>query len=78
MKNDDSIFLCQSDDEWVEWNRLTPSQRWAESELLFAEYLSLGGTLEPDQPPFPDETIAEHFLQVKNRLRIERKLRNKL
>jgi hypothetical protein len=45
------------DPEWVEWYRLTPQQRWAESERLWATYLALGGSLDPEpdtQSPFFD------------------------
>ena len=43
--------------EWAEWYRLTPQQRWAESEKLWQTYLSLGGSLDPEpdtQSPFFD------------------------
>ena len=43
--------------EWVEWYRLTPIQRWLESEKLWQTYLGFGGSLEaePDtQSPFFD------------------------
>ena len=36
------------DDEWAEWYRMTPAERWAESEKLWATYLALGGTLDPE------------------------------
>ena len=45
-------------DEWAEWYRLTPQQRWRESEKLWEVYLSLGGSLDPEpdpQSPFFDE-----------------------
>ena len=47
-------------DEWVEWFHLTPQERWAETEKLWAIYLALGGSLDPEpdtQSPFydPDE-----------------------
>ena len=45
------------DPEWVEWYRMTPAQRWAESEKLWVLYLSLGGSLDPEpdtQSPFFD------------------------
>lgn len=48
--------VCEG--EWADWYRLTPSQRWQESQKLWATYLTLGGTLdsEPDtQSPFFDE-----------------------
>lgn len=44
-------------DEWAEWFRMTPSERWEESQSLWATYLTLGGSLdtEPDpQSPFFD------------------------
>lgn len=43
--------------EWAEWYRLTPAQRWAESEKLWRHYLELGGSLDPEpdtQSPFHD------------------------
>jgi hypothetical protein len=43
--------------EWAEWYRLTPVERWLESETLWQTYLVLGGSLElePDkQNPFFD------------------------
>jgi hypothetical protein len=44
-------------EEWAEWYRLTPVQRWLESEKLWQTYLALGGSLDPDpdtQSPFFD------------------------
>jgi hypothetical protein len=41
--------------EWAEWYRLTPLQRWLESEKLWQTYLALGGSLDPEpdsQSPF--------------------------
>jgi hypothetical protein len=43
--------------EWAEWYRLTPAQRWLESEKLWQIYLTLGGSLDPEldmQSPFFD------------------------
>jgi hypothetical protein len=43
--------------EWADWYRLTPGERWAESEKLWAFYLAAGGTLDPEpdtQSPFFD------------------------
>jgi hypothetical protein len=37
--------------EWAEWFRLTPEQRWAESEHLWATFISLGGSLDPEPDP---------------------------
>ena len=44
-------------EEWAEWYRLTPVQRWEESEKLWQIYLALGGSLDPEpdtQSPFFD------------------------
>jgi hypothetical protein len=41
--------------EDIEWWSLTPAQRLAESEKLWATYLALGGSLDPEpdtQSPF--------------------------
>ena len=43
--------------EWAEWYLLTPEQRWRESDKLWATYLALGGSLDPEpdtQSPFFD------------------------
>jgi len=43
--------------EWADWYRLTPLQRWQESEKLWQTYLALGGSLDPEpdtQSPFFD------------------------
>jgi hypothetical protein len=44
-------------EEWAEWYALTPIERWAESQKLWATYLALGGSLDPEpdsQSPFYD------------------------
>ena len=55
-------------EEWAEWYRLTPVQRWLESEKLWQTYLALGGSLDPEpdtQSPFfdPKEHRAESAKQ---------------
>lgn len=43
------------EDEWLEWYRLTPEERWQENQQLWQFYLLSGGSLdaEPDsQSPF--------------------------
>lgn len=49
--------------EWAEWYAMTPAERWAASERLFAEYVAMGGSLEPEvdtQSPFwSEEDLAE-------------------
>ena len=44
-------------EEWAEWHRLSPAQRWLESEKLWETFLALGGSLDPEpdtQSPFFD------------------------
>jgi hypothetical protein len=44
-------------EEWAEWYRLTPRERFVESMKLWDAYLALGGSLEPEpdtQSPFFD------------------------
>ena len=38
-------------DEWKEWLELTPIERFRQSEKLFAQYLAMGGSLDPDPDP---------------------------
>jgi hypothetical protein len=38
-------------EEWAEWYRLTPQERWLESERLWATFLALGGSLDPEPDP---------------------------
>lgn len=43
--------------EWAEWYRLSPIERWLESERLWIAYLACGGSLDPEpdtQSPFFD------------------------
>jgi len=45
----------QLPDEWKEWLDLTPIERFHQSEKLFAQYLAMGGSLDPDpSSPFYD------------------------
>jgi len=42
-------------EEWMEWYRLTPAERWRESAQLWEAYLAMGGSLDPEpdtQSPF--------------------------
>ena len=44
--------------EWAEWYALTPQEHWAELMKLWAHYLAIGGSLDPEpdtQSPFFDE-----------------------
>jgi len=43
--------------EWAEWYRMTPQERWDASARMWADYLALGGSLDPEpdsQSPFFD------------------------
>lgn len=43
--------------EWAEWFRLTPVERWQENGKLWASFVALGGSLDPEpdtQSPFFD------------------------
>jgi hypothetical protein len=43
--------------EWADWFQMTPEERWNESARLFAHYVALGGSLDPEpdpQSPFYD------------------------
>ena len=47
--------------EWADWYRLTPLERWHESQRLWEIYLGLGGSLDPEpdtQSPFHDGSQA--------------------
>jgi hypothetical protein len=35
-------------DEWAEWYRMTPLERWHASGELWEFYLSIGGSLDPE------------------------------
>jgi hypothetical protein len=64
-------------DEWMEWYLMTPEQRFRESEKLWEDYLSLGGSLEPEadsQSPFFDPAEwRESFAHGRPGLRVIRR-----
>lgn len=37
--------------DWLDWHRLTPLERWRESQKLWAHYLAIGGSLDPEPDP---------------------------
>ena len=41
----------QMPEEWQEWLDLTPLERFRRSEVIFAHYLAMGGSLDPDPDP---------------------------
>lgn len=46
-----------AEEEWEGWYRLTPLERWLESQKLWAFDLSVGGSLDPE----PDSQSAFCF-----------------
>ena len=38
-------------DEWQEWLKLTPIERFRQSEQILDQYLAMGGSLDPDPDP---------------------------
>ena len=55
--SDGPTFFDLCDEQWLEWYRMTPAERWRETEKLWEFYLAMGGSLdaEPDsQSPFDD------------------------
>ena len=51
------------EEEWAEWYRLSPADRWRETGKLWHSYLMMGGSLDPEpdtQSPFfdPEEPRA--------------------
>jgi len=59
QKNTSEEFDWVESDEWLEWYRLDPVQRFKESEKLLEFYLIAGGSLDPEpdsQSPFYFET----------------------
>jgi len=49
------------DDEWLEWYRLTPAERWSESQKLWSFYLAVGGSLDPE--PDSDSPFDSFYTQ---------------
>ena len=44
-------------EDWGEWYRLTPAERWRETSRLWRIFLAVGGSLDPEpdtQGPFFD------------------------
>ena len=64
-------------EEWAEWYRLTPRERFLESEKLWETYLALGGSLEPEpdtQSPFFDpEEWRANFADGRPSVRVLRR-----
>jgi len=55
-----AMLYEEMSEEWQEWLDLTPLERFRRSEEIFAQYLAMGGSLDPDPDPtspfyFPEE-----------------------
>lgn len=49
------VSIHEVEGEWLDWYRLTPQQRWMESQKLWRFYHEMGGSLDPEpdsQSPF--------------------------
>lgn len=49
----------QMPEEWQEWIDLSPMERFKQSEQIFANYLAMGGSLDPDPDPNSPFDIPE-------------------
>lgn len=48
----------ETSDEWLEWFRMTPTERFKASMDLWPQFIAMGGSCDPDpdyQSPFFDE-----------------------
>src|SRR5947209_19132216 len=66
--------ICEP--EWAAWYRMTPQERWKESEKLWHHYVAMGGSLDPEpdpQSPFYDpETSGRPPVDGRPSLRVVR------
>jgi hypothetical protein len=64
-------------EEWAEWYRLTPQERFEESMKLWDTFLMLGGSLEPEadtqSPFFDEEEWRENFTHGRPGVRVLRR-----
>ena len=54
-----AMIFEEMSEEWQEWIGFTPMERFQRSELIFAEYLTLGGSLDPDPDPTSPFDVPE-------------------
>lgn len=63
--------------EWAEWYRMSLRERWAETEKMWAMYLALGGSLEPEpdtySPFFDPEAPGASPLDGRSGVRLVRR-----
>jgi len=61
MKVDFRLFFNEEEEEWA---KLSPQQRYIESNKLWSTYLTLGGSLDPEpdsQSPFDFPELQRAF-----------------
>ena len=67
--------ICEG--EWLDWYRLTPLERWRESQKLREQYLAMGGSLDPEpdtESPFYDgRTPGSRPIDGRSGLRVIRR-----
>lgn len=58
------LFSMREDesDEWQEWFRMAPLERWSESMKLWAQYMAQGGSLDPE----PDSQSPFYFPEMRS------------
>jgi hypothetical protein len=49
------------DEEWMDWYKLTPAERWNETKKLWSFFLSVGGSY--DSEPDSQSPFDTHFAQ---------------
>ncbi|MGE0375957.1 MAG: hypothetical protein AB7I48_09210 [Planctomycetaceae bacterium] len=63
--------------EWAEWSAMTHQERWRESGKLWATYLALGGSLDPEpdtqSPVFDADEWRELFADGGTGVRVLRR-----
>jgi hypothetical protein len=52
------------EDEVLEWYRMSPQARWAESMRLWDTFFLLGGQLEPESDSRSPSTMREHGVEA--------------
>jgi hypothetical protein len=61
-----SGFHFLDDDDWQAWFRLSPQERWRETQKLWDIYLRAAGSLDPEpdldpRPSIPIKLVGRHL-----------------
>ncbi|MCI0639214.1 MAG: hypothetical protein L0Y72_25905 [Gemmataceae bacterium] len=62
--SDPEFFDELAESDWDAWYRLTPEERWRESEKLWDYFLRVGGSLDPE----PDSQSPFYFAESQGAL----------